>query len=100
MAGEKRNCWEVENCGREPGGVNVDEMGVCPVAVADNFDGVNRGNAAGRFCWAVDQTMCGGQIQGTIAEKALSCMACGFYQQVVQEERHNGLVLHPRQLLE
>ncbi len=28
-----KHCWEIENCGREPGGKNADNLGICPAAV-------------------------------------------------------------------
>lgn len=100
MSEAKRNCWEYMDCGREIGGSQVDEMGICPAARAANFDGVNQGQNAGRFCWAIDETLCDSVIHSTIADKALTCMACEFYHVVVQEERQSGLILHPKQLLE
>jgi len=29
---KKKNCWEFMKCGREPGGVNAIELGVCRAA--------------------------------------------------------------------
>lgn len=80
------NCWEHHKCGREPGGKNVAESGVCPAASATVFDGVHGGIAAGRACWVVAGTMCGGVVQGTFAQKYQSCEACSFYQKVCLEE--------------
>lgn len=91
------NCWEIMQCGREPGGTRVDELGICPSATERAFDGVNQGYNAGRFCWAVTGTLCGGDVQGTFAEKALDCMQCMFYAQVVREEGRY-LILNPSQL--
>jgi hypothetical protein len=39
------NCWEHMQCGREPGGVKAAELGICPAAVDDAFDGINTGLA-------------------------------------------------------
>lgn len=91
------NCWEVMACGREPGGAHVGDLGVCPAAAAAEFDGVNHGTNGGRFCWAVAGTFCGGSVQGSFTHKALNCMACPFYGQVVQEERAS-MILNPVQL--
>jgi len=64
---------------------------VCPAAVDTSFDGINRGKNAGRICWAVAGTCCGGKVQGTFAEKRRSCTTCDFYIQVQeQEEVSNG----------
>lgn len=85
----RKNCWEVKNCGREPGGENVSELGVCPAAIEDNCDGVNGGSKGGRICWALAGTLCGGKVQGMFAMKIESCVKCEFFQQVVEEEGHS-----------
>ena len=56
---ERKNCWEVMKCGRQPGGEKVGEFGVCPAAEPSEFDGTNRGTYGGRFCWAIAGTFCG-----------------------------------------
>jgi hypothetical protein len=91
------NCWEVQQCGREPGGERAAELGICPAADAQHVDGVNGGCNGGRFCWAVAGTFCGGTVQGTFAQKALSCMECHFYRRVVSEQGKE-LILNPSQL--
>jgi hypothetical protein len=82
----KKNCWEVKKCGREPGGANEQELGVCPAAVEQKLDGINRGKNGGRACWAIGGTMCFGVLQGTFAKKIGSCMHCDFLEQVKKEE--------------
>lgn len=86
MKKKKLNCWEVMRCGREPGGGKVSEMGICPAAADETFDGINEGDCGGRFCWAVSGTFCNGQAQGSFAEKRASCMECEFYNKVREEE--------------
>ena len=86
MAQRKINCWEFKKCGREPGGKKSAELGICPAAVDTSFDGINRGVNAGRFCWAVAGTFCGGTAQGTFAEKRNSCLGCDFFNKVRAEE--------------
>ena len=83
---DRFNCWEFMNCGREPGGDRVGELGVCPAAEDRSFDGLNRGRNAGRLCWAVAGTFCGGEVQGSFVEKRRSCMDCDFFQHVHREE--------------
>ena len=73
-------------CGREPGGEKAAEIGVCPAAADESFDGINSGRCGGRFCWAVAGTFCGGKVQGTFAQKRESCLSCGFYHRVQIEE--------------
>ena len=82
----RTNCWEFKKCGREPGGAKARELGICPATQAD-LSSVNGGTRAGRICWAVAGTLCGGKIQGTFAQKAVNCMVCEFYQTVKREER-------------
>jgi hypothetical protein len=77
-------------CGREPGGQNEQDNGVCPVAVEESFDGINFGKNAGRICWAVAGTCCGGKVQGTYAEKRKSCVTCDFYQNVQEQEGNSS----------
>jgi len=78
-------------CGREPGGIKVDELGVCPAAVDESYDGINRGVNAGRICWAVAGTFCGGKVQGKFADKRKSCIRCNFFKLVrSQEEKDNS----------
>jgi len=82
----KKNCWEVKNCGRQPGGAKAKELGICIASTEIRTNGVNGGKNGGRACWAITGTLCGGKIQGTYAEKLGNCMKCEFYQAVRKEE--------------
>ena len=62
------NCWEYKKCGREKGGSNSEELGVCP-AYPNH----------GKSCATVAGTMCNGKIQGTFAKKVADCMECDFF---------------------
>jgi len=94
----KLNCWEIKKCGREPKGTKVGELGICPVALEQRLDGVNDGKYAGRACWTVAGSFCGGKIQGTFASKRETCIGCDCYNQITQEE---GLRLQTtREILE
>ncbi len=62
------NCWEIKDCGREKGGRNEKEMGICP-AYPKN----------GHSCWIVAGTFCEGIVQGTFAQKLGICVACNVY---------------------
>lgn len=84
-----RNCWEVKNCGRQPGGAKVSEFGVCPAAVDASHDGKNGGKNAGRYCWKVAGTLCGGKVQGSFASKIINCSSCEFFKSVKEEEKNN-----------
>lgn len=83
---KKQQCWEVKKCGREPGGENVETLGICSAALPGEFDGVNYGEVGGRFCWSIAGTLCEGKVQGTYCKKINNCLSCEFLQQVEQEE--------------
>ena len=80
-----KQCWEFMQCGREPGGRCEAELGPCPVATEESFDGLNGGQNAGRICWAVAGTFCGEQAHGLYASRLVTCLACDFYQRVKAE---------------
>ncbi len=86
MKSEKQNCWDYMKCGREPGGEKVADLGVCPAAIDQTFNGFNLGINSGRLCWLVAGTFCQGEVQGRFAEKRVSCRECEFYKQVQDEE--------------
>ena len=85
----KTNCWEFKNCGRELGRTQTDELGVCPVSTEKRLNGIHDGINAGRACWVVAGSMCGGKRQGTFAKKFDNCEKCDFYFTVKQEEGLN-----------
>ena len=58
----KLNCWEFKKCGKEK---TLD----CPAVI----------RKAGRYCWLVAGTMCGGEPQGMFIEKGANCFHCDFY---------------------
>ncbi len=82
----KMNCWEFTKCGRQPGGSHERDLGICPAAVEEKLNGVHGGTNAGRGCWVMAGTMCGGRVQGTFAKKFRNCEACDFYKAVKKEE--------------
>jgi hypothetical protein len=86
METQKRNCWEVKYCGRHVGGTKVMELGVCPASTETRLDGVHGGAKAGRACWVIAGTLCGGKEQGTFAKKFHNCEKCEFYEMVKKEE--------------
>jgi hypothetical protein len=90
---EQKNCWEAMVCGREPGGQNAEELGVCPAAGHSKYNGTNRGTYSGRFCWLVTGTFCSGRPQGTRAKELMDCLNCEFFKQVNQEQGHFFVLL-------
>jgi methyl-accepting chemotaxis protein len=65
----RQRCWEFKQCGREAGGAKAAELGVCP-AYPDH----------GHDCAVIAGTLCGGQVQGSFAQKLKTCRQCEFYQ--------------------
>lgn len=88
----KKNCWEFQKCGREPGGQTSEKHGVCPATVNTATHGINDGINGGRACWIIEGTQCEGERQGSYAQKIGKCMKCDFYATVRQEqgEKYNS----------
>jgi hypothetical protein len=86
-------------CGRQENGENVDELGICPAALPNEFEGVHNGIACGRFCWTITGTLCHGKASGTFAQKFVSCVECTFFKYVQDEEGRNFRVT-PKQATE
>ena len=82
----RKDCWEFKKCGRETGGSNADEFGICPASLSNEFNDINNGQFAGRFCWAIAGTFCQGIANGTFAIKLPSCVNCDFLKTVHYEE--------------
>ena len=82
----RKNCWEHKKCGRCPGGPNAEELGVCPVTIQQDLHGAHGGKNAGRACWVIAGSLCGGIIQGTYAQKLTNCWRCDFFNVVKKEE--------------
>lgn len=85
----KLNCWEYKKCGRQPSGINVAELGVCPAAIEERVDGMNSGKNAGRLCWAIAGTLCFDKVKGTFANRLKTCLDCDFLKLVAREEKLN-----------
>jgi hypothetical protein len=82
----KQNCWEYKRCGRQPGGDRAKDLGICPVTTYKELSGVHDGSNAGRACWVIAGSLCGGRIQGAYAQKLHNCWRCDFMNTVKQEE--------------
>ena len=74
---QRLNCWEFKQCGREAGGAKAHLLGVCK-AYPDH----------GHGCASVAGTLCGGQVQGSFAEKLSNCAACDFFKSEHYDKRH------------
>ena len=65
----KKQCWEFLKCGHE-------KTNSCRAVVQH----------AGRSCWLVAGTLCGGAVQGDSAQKLGNCKICEFYIKVKKGE--------------
>jgi len=83
---EKINCWDYMRCGRGLDGSRTGTQGICPAATFAPFNRVNSGSAAGRVCWAVDNTLCSGKASGHFSKKLEKCIRCVFYKEVLEQE--------------
>jgi len=83
---EPINCWEFKKCGRQPGGENFEEFGVCPAATDTTVNGTNGGKNGGHFCWKINGTFCNDKIQALTAINITTCIECHFFKKVKEEE--------------
>jgi hypothetical protein len=88
MAG-KENCWDYMECGRGPGSGRVVPHGSCPATKEMRLHGTHGGMNAGRACWVIAGTLCGGGVAGTFASKFRDCKVCPFFLQVKKDEHPN-----------
>ena len=89
---DRLNCWEVMSCGRELCGPAIQAKGICPAALHMHANGLNGGVNAGRICWAIDGTNCGG-VPDDDGMKATRCSNCYFFRRVAAEEGQAALTL-------
>lgn len=80
------DCWVFTGCGRQPDGLRVDDLGVCPASTETRADSVNHGHNGGRACWAIAGTLCGSEVHGIYVDKIGTCLECAFYDAVQREE--------------
>ncbi|MBF0614956.1 MAG: hypothetical protein G8237_01300 [Magnetococcales bacterium] len=78
-----KNCWEKNQCGREPGGVKESKLGTCPVATFELADGFLGGRNGGRACIFIVGTMAPEERLNTCealaTRKKRDCMQCDFF---------------------
>jgi hypothetical protein len=82
----KTNCWEFHNCGRQPGGHMVQDLGVCLTPLSKSYKGANDGLNGGRCCWRVAGSLYGGHADCVKLEGNKTCDTCDFYQTVKREQ--------------
>ena len=80
------NCWEFKDCGRQPGGDKVHELGPCRAATEADMHGINGGINGGRACWSLEGTLGDGKHQASYTQKLMKCLQCDFFALVRNEE--------------
>ena len=68
-------CWDVKNCGRQKGGPKSEELCVCSAYPWYGWS-----------CWNIAGTLCGGIVQGSIAQKEGNCQMCRVYQDIMKND--------------
>lgn len=81
---KKPNCWEVKACGKC---ITIAGDEACPVCKETKAHGIHDGVNAGRTCWVIPHTKCGGSTQGSFGSKFDNCVVCNFYKMVKEQER-------------
>ncbi|CAK8720920.1 hypothetical protein KKHLCK_10120 [Candidatus Electrothrix laxa] len=82
------NCWQFKKCGREPGGKNVLQTGVCSVAIEIEADGIHKGKNGGRCCWVITNSALDEDTpHGFCLNKIQGCRECNFYLFVKKSEK-------------
>ncbi len=76
----KNNCWDIMKCNAQ---------NTCPAAREGRLNGTHDGKNAGRACWVVSGTLCGGEVQGEFAKKYKNCKECEVYTSIQKEEYPN-----------
>jgi hypothetical protein len=84
--GEKLNCWEFMQCGREPGGSRVEELGACLAATFTSSEELNGGISGGRMCWAIAGIYSIGEMAASPSRGLYHCHDCNFHWKVLLEE--------------
>lgn len=83
---KRQNCWEFWEYDLRKSLTESPTCRKCPAVVDMRLDGVHGGRNAGRACWVVPGTLCGGELHGEYQEKKKTCMSCDFFRSVRSHE--------------
>ncbi|XCN75156.1 MAG: two-CW domain-containing protein [Candidatus Electrothrix aestuarii] len=87
MSDNRMNCWEFKQCGREPGGSNIEKYGSCSVPVSVEHNGINNGKNGGRSCWILREAACEKIMRACRVDEIKECRQCRFHIHVKKSER-------------
>ncbi|MBF0214371.1 MAG: hypothetical protein HQM00_12575 [Magnetococcales bacterium] len=81
-----KNCWEKNQCGREPGGAKEAKLGTCPVASFSLADGFLGGVNGGRACIFIVGTLAPPELANSCTSLAnqskRDCHQCPFFREL------------------
>ena len=78
----KTNCWEENQCGREPGGTMAEKRGPCPVPLFTQADGFLGGENGGRACLFVVNRLNEVERKCACSQSSDTCEKCSFYKKL------------------
>ncbi|MBF0583957.1 MAG: hypothetical protein HQL80_06945 [Magnetococcales bacterium] len=85
----KTNCWEENQCGREPGGKVANKRGiVCPVPLFTLADGFLGGENGGRACVFVIGRLNEHDRQCVCSQSPDTCEKCNFYKKLKKKYKN------------
>jgi len=74
----ERIVGKIKGCGRNEGGKNEKELGLCPAAADESFTALMGALTAAELV-GMAGTFCHGEVQGTFARKLQDCTLCNFF---------------------
>ncbi len=83
----KPNCWEVNKCGREPGGEKQKALGICPVSTFESADGFLGGENGGRACvFIIGKLAPERPAEGCVKDDG-DCFNCKFFKKMKKKHK-------------
>jgi len=79
------NCWEYNNCAKEPKGEQAKKSGECLALTYTRANGYLGGKNGGKSCCYITGSFCSGVLKGTSKEKEKQCGTCDFYKKLKKE---------------
>ncbi|MBF0097558.1 MAG: hypothetical protein HQM04_08770 [Magnetococcales bacterium] len=84
-----KNCWEVKQCGREPGGYMARQQGTCPVPLYTLADGFLGGHNGGRACAFIVRQLNASERLSACSQNSQTCDQCSFFNQLQSNYPHS-----------
>ncbi|MBF0160916.1 MAG: hypothetical protein HQL88_01380 [Magnetococcales bacterium] len=84
-----KNCWEENQCGREPGGKWAEKRGPCPVPLFTLADGFLGGENGGRACLFIANQLSAGERKQVCSQSADACEKCAFQKKLKKKYKRS-----------